>query len=63
MNEVKLNFTYEELFLAVQESLILAQQKPDMRKAQAELNKAANDYLERLGLKPQFEVYDELEEK
>lgn len=63
MNEVKLNFTYEELFLAVQESLILAHQKPDMRKAQAELNKAANDYLERLGLKPQFEVYDELEEK
>ena len=54
------NFTYEELMLAIDESLTLAKQKTDLGKFDAELNKAVNDYLERLGMKPHFAAVDEL---
>ncbi len=59
MSDVKLPFTYEELFLAIQESLELAKQKPDMAKAWAEYHKAVNEQLERIGLDPHFKAIDE----
>ena len=54
------NFTYEELMLAIDESLTMAKQKTDLGKFDTELNKAVNDYLERLGMKPHLTVIDEL---
>lgn len=62
MSDVKLPFTYEELLLAVQESLELAKQKPDMAKVWAEYHKAVNEQLERMGLDPYFNAIDETKE-
>lgn len=63
MSEEKLPFTYEELMLAVQESLELLKQKPDMTKFYGDLNKATNDYLKLLGMKPHNTVFDEIDDK
>ena len=63
MSEQKLEFTAQELFLAVDEHLNLMKQKPDLTKAHAELMKATNDYLERMGMKPHFTAIDEMSER
>ena len=61
MSEVKLTFTYDELVASVNESIYeIKKLKPNTYSDQV-ARKQANEYLGRLGMKPQFTVIDELE--
>lgn len=61
MSEVKLPFTYEDLVTAVNDSIFeMKTVKPNTYPDQV-ARRQANEYLERLGMKPQFMVIDELE--
>ncbi len=61
MSEIKPSFTYDELVAAIQDSVALLEIKKLNNYPDQLARKQTNEYLERLGMAPQFTVIDEPE--